>query len=84
MEKVRTRQITKIQATHEFYCDECGKFIGEAIEFDDGYVPTLGRCEWKANIGTWYRLKRNLCDGCKDIVEKRIVKALENIGFIKE
>lgn len=23
-----------------FYCDHCGKKIGDAEEFDDGYIPT--------------------------------------------
>ena len=37
MEKIVERERKEIWKYHEFYCDSCGKKIGESVEADDGY-----------------------------------------------
>lgn len=44
----RKKEIIKI--THEFYCDNCGKFLGSSEEWDDGYYEELGSFENKLYI----------------------------------
>lgn len=37
MEKVIKRKIERVERGHNFYRDECGKYLGLLEEYDDGY-----------------------------------------------
>ena len=41
MEKVEERQINL--KFHQFYCDECGKFLEEGYEDQEGWYKTPGK-----------------------------------------
>lgn len=82
MEKIihETRSVTIIY--HDFYCDDCNKHLGRVQEYDDGYYGNLGEFEQKFYISRgWYRLRKNLCDDCKDKMISKICATLEEIGF---
>ena len=42
MERIETtiREIRNYE--HQFYCDECNKYLGTTEEYDDGYYAKLG------------------------------------------
>lgn len=42
MEKVISKEATKINIIHEFYCDKCNKYLGESVEYDDGWFDEIG------------------------------------------
>ncbi len=68
----------------EFYCDDCGKFLGETEECDDGYYEEIGKFVVKFNFGGWYKLEKHLCDACKEKEIAQIEKTLNELGFVKD
>ena len=70
---------------HDFYCDDCNKHLGKVEEYDDGYYQELGDFEMKFFVSrSWYRLRKNLCDDCKDKLVSKICTTLEEVGFEKD
>lgn len=68
MDQVESKQITKTEITHKFYCDNCNKFLGSSIEYDDGYYDSYGEYNQEFilhGIGHFY-ISCCLCDKCKD------------------
>lgn len=85
MEHVEHRTGTKTFITHKFYCDDCGEFIGSATEWDDGWYQDIGNFELKfyTPLG-WYKLRKTLCDSCKDKILSRVADTLVEVGFEKD
>lgn len=81
MEKTRTTQKIVEHTEHDFYCDECEKFLGTSKEYRDGYYSELGSYECSFYIRNWYRLKTILCEECADKKTKQIQEQLLNLGF---
>ena len=66
---------------HKFYCDECGKYLGESVEYDDGYYKTYGDYEVNFGFDHPYILKKCLCDKCVKEKNDQILHALKDLGF---
>ncbi len=79
--KIKTEKIN----IHQFYCDNCNKFLGESEEYDDGYVYEIG--EFKEHFrfaGQWYSLRKTLCEDCQKKLIENIKKSLKELGFEEE
>jgi len=83
MDQVKVITVTKQERMHTFFCDECGQFIQNQLEYDDGWVPEPPGFEAKLRIGkTWYVYKReHLCAECEEAVWLQLVDKLKAIGF---
>lgn len=81
MKKTITEIIEVEENEHEFYCDECGKYIGTSYEYDDGWYDELGEFELACNINGWLRLKKCLCDKCAHEFINKVRTVLFDIGF---
>ena len=89
MEKIKEVEVTQTKKIHEFYCDICGKKIGEKEEIytDDGNLL----CFSKKGTGQYARTFfldnshltycKNLCDECMQSEEQKIVDTLKELGF---
>ena len=85
MEKIETKKVEKEDIKHKFYCDMCDSFLGESIEFDDGYYEKYGDIEHKIFIHrNHYILKMNLCEKCYQKKMNEICESLEKVGYVKE
>lgn len=84
MQKTKIKQRVKNILVYEFYCDVCGEKIGESKEYSDGYIAELGEFEYSFNINGWYKIKKCLCDNCKEIYINKIVSTLKELGFEKD
>lgn len=83
MEKTTT--ISREIIVHKIYCDECGGYIGESEEYDDGWYESFGEYErdFYMPLHGWYKIKKTLCEPCQEKVDKEIINALINLGFKK-
>ena len=86
MHKTIVKKVRTEQYFHEFYCDDCNKYLGKSIEYDDGWFETYGEYEqhFYVNGYGWCKLKKTLCDECKDKMNTKILLALKDIGFMAE
>ena len=83
MEKEVKESVRRIETTHEFYCDECGKYLGRSEEYEDGYYYKIGEYKWayhERECG-WLHKKGNYCKECKEKISEQITRALKNLGF---
>ena len=68
---------------HEFYCDNCNKWIGTSFEYEDGWYQKYG--EYKISfIEKKYCFNKTLCDICAKQTNKDIQKMLISYGFKEE
>lgn len=84
MEKIKTELATRKIFTHSFYCDDCGDYIGESHEYEDGYYDELGYYERKYFCDSsheWINLKKCLCDKCIKKQDTLIKEHLFSLGF---
>lgn len=79
MERIKKIKTTK--KMYEYYCDNCGKLIGTSLEYDDGWVEPLGEFVQKVYIGSWYELKKCLCDACARKEKEKIITTIQSLGF---
>ena len=85
MQKTINKPKTITIATHEFYCDECGKHLGTSEEHDDGWYKEIGNFDLKCYASqNWYVLHKHLCDTCKEKLLSKFCATLEDMGFKKE
>lgn len=68
----------------EFYCDDCGKFLGKTEEYDDGCYEELGKFMVEFYFDEWYKLEKHLCNECKEKESKKLKETLNELGFVKE
>lgn len=81
MKKTITEVVEVEETRHEFYCDECGKYLGVSYECDDGWYKRLGEFELNCYINGWLHFKKCLCDKCKYEFENKVRATLLDIGF---
>lgn len=86
MKKERKETVSQEIKYHEFYCDGCGKKLGESVELDDGYYDCYGDYEQSFYIKGFARLnlRKNYCISCAQKKDREIVKALRGLGFIED
>lgn len=84
MDKLEKIEKTCIETKHSFYCDKCEKFLGDAVECEDGYYPKFGRLELFFNLPDGrYEVKCHFCDKCKEEFIELLRTNLLNMGFKK-
>ena len=84
MDKPVVRQRNVEYTVHQFYCDDCGMYLGDSIEYEDGYFETLGDFEERFLFcGDWFHLKRHLCKECRIKLISKMKDSLIRIGFYK-
>lgn len=86
MDKVETKEIQETLIIHNFYCDDCNKFIKKVEESYDGYVPTYDidyRIHYHVN-GKWFMMNKHLCSECREKQNLKIEEGLLALGFKKE
>lgn len=82
MQKIETIKVKRDQVKHQFYCDHCNIYLGETIEYDDGYYPELGEFELSFHTPSgWYRINKCLCDTCRNKLLTEIENTLVSLGF---
>ena len=69
---------------HYFYCDECGKYLGQSLEYNDGYYEELGKFELQCYIDNRYILHKHLCKECESKLLLEIERELRKLGFKPE
>lgn len=85
MEKVETQTRQIEERIHHFYCDDCGSHIKSSQEHYDGYYPEYGMLEIKVLMPQgWYKLKKCLCENCREKFLHDAHTFLENAGFEKD
>ena len=85
MEKITKKEVKNDAIIHQIYCDNCNCFITASEEWDDGYYYDgehfdIGICIEK----TWYKLKKVLCDDCRENYIRRTIEGLKKLGFKEE
>mgnify|MGYP006996291507 CR=1 FL=1 len=84
MEKVEEKIVEAKRKIHKFYCDKCGKYLGENEEYDDGYYEDIGYVIKRIVVNEkQYLYKRHLCDKCKEKFYEDLGNVLEVVGFVK-
>ena len=84
MEKVIERKIERVERGHDFYCDECGKYLGSSEEYDDGYYHEIGNFELKLYTDKWLVLKKHYCNECRRKFLNKLNLILKELGFGEE
>lgn len=81
MKKTITEIVEVEEIRHEFYCDECNRYLGVSYECEDGWYDSLGDFELKCNINGWLHLRKCLCDKCRYEFINKVRTTLFDIGF---
>ena len=82
MEKTIESTRSRKEVVHEFYCDDCGEYLGKSEEYDDdGWYHVPNEVEVRFYLDKWYNLKKVLCDKCKAKLFDKIDKSLKELGF---
>lgn len=87
MNKTRKQIVEVERFSHDFYCDECEKYLGRSEEYDDGFYNIIGEFEMRIFLPEgygWYEIKRCLCEECKKKYLSIFSNDLINHGFNKE
>ena len=84
-DKIETEKVERIITKHKIYCDNCGKFLTEDDETEDGWYSNPFKREMRYFIkNDRYTLTEDLCDECYDVLLSAIKEKLESLGFKKE
>jgi hypothetical protein len=59
------------ERVHNFYCDGCGKYLGQSLEYDDGWYEERG----------YYILHKHLCKKCESKLSLEIEENLRRLDF---
>ena len=82
MEKVETKIVQKESNRHHFYCDNCGHYLGNTFEYDDGYYEELGEFEMKMYTPRgWYKIEKCFCNKCAEDFLNKVYASLEAAEF---
>lgn len=85
MEKTENKIIKSTRIVHKFYCDKCGKYLGESEELSDGYYKEYGEYYIDFHIpkdDMWYVSKGYLCEKCKNAYFISVKNLLLANGFV--
>lgn len=70
---------------HNFYCDNCGEYLGAVKEYDDGYYHRPGEYNLAIHVdGGWLRYNQQLCEECRQQFIDRLKDTLVKMGFKPE
>lgn len=70
---------------HQLFYDECGQFIGESYEYDDGYYQEFGNYTPDVEINhVGYSLGKLLCDKCEEKAERELLQAIKQLCYKRE
>mgnify|MGYP003302124354 CR=1 FL=1 len=83
------KTVTKMEARNytEYYCDKCGKFIGETEEYPDGYEKSPDMYSIYMDIrfdGKHYVYRGEggaMCEDCFEKAKKDALRMLAAMGF---
>lgn len=82
MEQVKTKPRYYEKREHNFYCDGCGKYLGQSLEYDDGWYEELGKFESQCFIDSgYYILHKHLCKKCEGKLSLEIEENLRRLCF---
>ena len=85
MEKVRIEEITEEQEIWEFYCDHCGKKLGETKKEPYKCRDTLGDFFSGIKVeGVWYTCSKCFCPKCREEFLDKYIKTIKELGFKKQ
>ena len=74
MEQSEVVQVLTTKRKHKFYCDQCGEFLIETPEYDDGWYPEPEPFYWKR-----HKLKGHYCKKCGEKAVKEIEDLLKGV-----
>ena len=80
---IKTKEIPTTKTVHHIYCDECGRFITQSTEYDDGYFsnPADFSCSFFFFLG--YTFEKELCEECIQKFYTKMADMLLKMGFKK-
>ena len=81
MEQIKYKKVENIVNIHEFYCDGCGKYLGGAEEYDDGYYAEPSVFEMNVYTTKWFRIRKCCCSECKEKFINKLNNFLLGCGF---
>lgn len=86
MDKLVEKEVTSKFRFHEFYCDHCGKYLGETEEDpSDSYYHSIGEYEIRMTIADSRLTKTgHLCDDCRIKLMDDIINKLKSDFNFKE
>ena len=84
MEKIEISPRYYEEKMHHFYCDGCGKYLGQSLEYDDGWYEEIGALELKFYTDSRYILHHQLCKECEGKLLLEIERDLRKLGFKTE
>ena len=83
MERITEENVTTTNIIHKFYCDDCGKYLGDRKECDDGYYSK----DWEYRLSYYLSpfgylsFKGDFCQDCRMKKTEQIYNTLLGIGF---
>ena len=84
MEQVKVTPRYYEERVHHFYCDGCGKYLGQSLEYNDGWYEEIGVFELKCYIDSRYILHKHLCKECEGKLLLETEQDLRRLGFKTE
>lgn len=86
MEHIKSKKEVKKQIVHEIYCDMCGEFLGESVEYADGYYENWGEFVEQFYIRDrgWYIIRKNFCKSCRQEFIDNLIELFKSQGFKKD
>lgn len=84
MEQVKITPRFCEERMHHFYCDGCCKYLGQSLEYDDGWYEEIGKFELQCYIDSRYILHKHLCKKCVGKLLLEIERDLRRLGFKTE
>lgn len=88
MEQVKVTPRYYEERVHHFYCDGCGKYLGQSLEHN-GWYEKIGKFELNLymdsiDMDESYTFNKCLCNICKHKKMLEIEENLRSLGFKKE
>lgn len=91
MEKIVKEECNIIKIKHQFFCDACGKYLGETEEYNDGYFDCIGYYKQSVRIQSpidryseRLTVTKCLCPECAISETTKFTNALYDLGFVEE
>lgn len=82
MEQIKVSPRYYEERIHHFYCDGCCKYLGQSLEYDDGWYEEIGKFELQYCIDSkYYILHKHLCKECEGKLLLEIEQDLRRLGF---
>ena len=76
MEEINEYETKITEKVHEFYCDDCEKFLMTSKEYDDGWYETPKKFRIQH-----VELKGHYCEKCGEERVNKVVDYARSMGF---